>query len=231
MSQAGSLTNADVAVTLHITLATIVGMVPESTDSAVAWDALLSGLRSAANIHPLRQYYGRSHCSPGKSGRAVRFWAKPKKEHSMFSSEENELSALQTALAHSQSWIELHANQRQSLLNFFLIAVAFLFNAYVGALSSHRYLLAGTISLLGAAISFSFTAMDLRNRELTRAGEASLKEIQDRLASKCNLPTLRIIVAIDRPSHAWLSMGKLIRSIHAATGLVFIGVTAYAFFA
>lgn len=149
----------------------------------------------------------------------------------MFASEENELSALQVALTHSQAWIELHANQRQSLLNFYLIAVAFLFNAYVGALSIHRILLAGTISLLGAFISISFTAMDLRNRDLTRAGETPIREIEDRLAYKCGIPSLRIIAAIDRPRHAWLSMGKAIRNIHALTGLVFIGAAVYAFVA
>ncbi len=147
----------------------------------------------------------------------------------MFSSEKDELSALQAALAHSQSWVELHANQRQSLLNFFLIAVAFLFNAYVGALNGHRHALAGVISLLGAAISIGFTAMDLRNRELTRAGEVTLNDLEDRLACKCNLPSLRIVAAIDCPRRPWLSMGKLIRAIHTMTGIVFIGAAVYAF--
>lgn len=127
--------------------------------------------------------------------------------------------------------MELHANQRQSLLNFFLVAVAFLLNAYVGALSAHRAILAGTISFLGAAISISFTAMDLRNRDLTRAGEVTVREIEDRLASKSGMPSLRIIEAIGRPRHAWLSMGKVIRAIHALTGLVFISATVYAFVA
>lgn len=146
----------------------------------------------------------------------------------MFSSEENELEALQTALAHSQSWFELHANQRQNLLNFFLIAIAFLFNAYVGALSDHRYILAALISILGTAISLGFTMMDLRNRDLTRAGETSMKELEDRLASMCNIPSLRIIEAIDQPRRPWLSHGKIIRAIHVAVGLVFLGATAYA---
>jgi hypothetical protein len=146
----------------------------------------------------------------------------------MFSSEENELSALQAALAHSQAWVELHTNQRQSLLNFFLVAIAFLFNAYVSALIAHRAFLAEMIGLLGAVISFSFTAMDLRNRDLTRAGEATVREIEDRLAIKCAMPSLRIIEAVDQPRHVWLSMGKVIRTIHALTGLVFIGATIYA---
>lgn len=149
----------------------------------------------------------------------------------VFSSEENELAALQTALTHSQSWVELHANQRQNLLNFFLVAIAFLFNAYVGALSGHRYTLAAVISLLGAAISLSFTLMDLRNRDLTRAGEIAMRDLENCLARTHNMPTLRIMEAIDKPKHPWLSMGKLIRAIHIAVGVVFLGATIYALIA
>ena len=147
----------------------------------------------------------------------------------MFSSEENELAAFQVAMSHAQSWVELHANQRQNLLNFFLIAVAFLFNAYVAALSDHRYVLAGFISLLGATISAGFTLMDLRNRDLTRAGEVAVKDLEARLADIHNMPALRIIDAIDEPKHPWLSIGKLMRAIHSTVGLVFLGAAVYAF--
>jgi hypothetical protein len=143
-------------------------------------------------------------------------------------SEDNDLAVLQTALAHGQSWIELHTNQRQNLLNFFLVAVAFLFNAYVSSISAHRYALAGSIAFLGAFISLAFTAMDLRNRDLTRAGEVTVRDIEERLARKCSLPSLRIIEAIDLPRHPWLSIGKIIRSIHVCVGIVFLGVAIYA---
>lgn len=146
----------------------------------------------------------------------------------MFSSEGNEQAALQAALTHSQSWVELHANQRQNLLNFFLIAIAFLFNAYVGALNGHHAFLAAVISLLGVAISSSFTMMDLRNRDLTRAGEIAVRDLEDRLAHTNNMPSLRIMETIDEPRHPWLSIGKLIRAIHISVGLVFLGTSIYA---
>ena len=61
-----------------------------------------------------------------------------RRRRALFDTEESELDAVRATLTHAQSWIQLHANQRQNLLNFFLIAVAFLFNAYVGALVAHR---------------------------------------------------------------------------------------------
>lgn len=146
----------------------------------------------------------------------------------MFSTEENELSAQEVALDHCRSWVELHTTQRQNLLNFFLIAAAFLFNAYVVALDGHRNILAAVISLLGALISFGFTLMDLRNRDLTRAGESPIMELERRLAVRCNLPELRIQETVKRPRRPWLSMGKIIRAIHMTVGFIFFGATIYA---
>jgi hypothetical protein len=145
------------------------------------------------------------------------------------STDGNDFPALQASLSHAQSWVELHATQRQNLLNFFLVALAFLFNAYVSAISAHRYALAGVIGCLGALISLGFTAMDLRNRDLTRAGEAAMRDIEEILARACSVSSLKIIEAIDSPRHPWLSMGKIIRAIHISVGLVFIGVAIYAF--
>ena len=81
---------------------------------------------------------------------------------------------------------------------------------------------------MGALISFGFTLMDLRNRDLTRAGESPVMELERRMALKCNLPQLRIQEAINQPRRPWLSMGKIIRAIHVAVGLVFTGATIYA---
>jgi hypothetical protein len=147
----------------------------------------------------------------------------------VFAKEENEIALLQTAIEHSQSWLALHANQRQNLLNFFLIAIAFLFNAYVGAVNTHRNLVAAVIGLLGAAISVGFTAMDLRNRDLTRAGEDAVKDLENLLAHRLGKSSLRIIEHIDTPRHSWLSHGKIIRTIHIIVGIVFAAATIYAF--
>ena len=143
----------------------------------------------------------------------------------------DELPVLQVALEHASAWVELHANQRQNFLNFFLIAAAFLFNAYVGAITDHRRLLGALIALVGVVISVGFTAMDLRNRDLTRAGEAAMRDIENKIADKYDLPTFRIIAAIDTPRHPWMSIGQIIRSIHLAVAAIFIVATVYAFVA
>ena len=136
---------------------------------------------------------------------------------------------LDTSLTHARSWVELHTSQRQNLLNFYLVAVAFLFNAYVSALNAHHWLLAALISSVGWGTSIAFVLMDLRNRDLTRAGEAALKAIEERLAEIFQLPSMRISQSIEKPRHPLLSMGKLIRFIYSSVGIIFMATTIYAF--
>jgi hypothetical protein len=98
----------------------------------------------------------------------------------------------------------------------------------VTALDGHRYLLAAVISLVGALVSFGFTLMDLRNRDLTRAAESPIMELERRMALKCDLPQLRIQEAIGQPRQPWLSMGKIIRTVDIVVGLIFTGTMIYA---
>lgn len=140
----------------------------------------------------------------------------------------NESALLDIAITHARSWVELHTSQRQNLLNFFLVAVAFLFSAYVSAVDARRSFLAVLIALVGVVASLVFIAMDLRNRDLTQTGEAALQEIESRLAEKFQLPALRISEAVHKPRHPLLSMGKMIRSLYAAVGIVFVVAMIYA---
>lgn len=142
--------------------------------------------------------------------------------------DEDESALLDIAITHARSWVELHTSQRQNLLNFYLVAVAFLFSAYVSAVSAHHPFLAVLIGLVGTVASLVFVSMDLRNRDLTHAGETALKEIEGRLADRFQLPAIKISEAVEQPRHPLLSMGKMIRSLYAAIGIVFVVATIYA---
>ena len=146
----------------------------------------------------------------------------------MTSSEENDLAFLTTALNHAWAWFEVHAVQRQNFVNFFLIAVAFLSAAYVGALSGNLNGVAAAVCVVGVGISVAFFLLDLRNRELTRAGERPVRELEARLADAVGVASLRILEGIDRPRHAWISQGKIIRAIHSAAMICFIVAGCYA---
>ena len=121
----------------------------------------------------------------------------------------------------------IYATQRQNLFNFFLVASAFLFTAYVAALNGKKALLAATLAFLGALIAIGFTAMDLRNRDLTRA-ERAVRDLQTRLTPSLGLDSIRILDQVERPRHSWLSIGRIFRSINCIVGTIFIGAAIYA---
>jgi len=82
------------------------------------------------------------------------------------------------AQAYAWNWFALHAGQRLQLVNFWLIAVAFLATAFVQALSSHLVAVAVGVSLTGAVASLAFMRLDHRTRQLVQAGESALRHLE-----------------------------------------------------
>lgn len=71
------------------------------------------------------------------------------------------------------SWFALHAGQRLQLVNFWLVAVAFLASAYVQARSSHLFVIALGVSITGAVASLAFARLDGRTRQLVQVASAT----------------------------------------------------------
>lgn len=78
------------------------------------------------------------------------------------------------AQTYAWSWFALHAGQRLQLVNFWLVAVAFLASAFVQARSSHLFAVELGLSIIGAVASFAFMRLDVRTRQLVQAGESAL---------------------------------------------------------
>ena len=72
------------------------------------------------------------------------------------------------------NWFALHSGQRLQLVNFWLVAVAFLAAAFVQARSSHQVAVAFGVSLTGAVASLAFTRLDVRTRQLVQVAEEAL---------------------------------------------------------
>jgi hypothetical protein len=81
-------------------------------------------------------------------------------------------SALQQGYA--WNWFALHSGQRLQLVNFWLVAVAFLAAAFVQARSSHLVAIAFGVSLTGAVSSLAFMRLDVRTRQLVQVAEEAL---------------------------------------------------------
>ena len=82
------------------------------------------------------------------------------------------------AEAYAWNWFALHAGQRLQLVNFWLIAVAFLASAFVQARSDHLFAIAFGVSTTGAVSSLAFMLLDIRTRQLVRVAENALRHFE-----------------------------------------------------
>jgi len=79
------------------------------------------------------------------------------------------------AQTYAWSWFALHAGQRLQLVNFWLVAVAFLAAAYVQARSNHMVAIAFGVSVTGVVSSLAFVRLDVRTRQLVQVAENALR--------------------------------------------------------
>jgi len=102
----------------------------------------------------------------------------------------------EAALEHARRYFELHANQRMSLFNFFLL-LAGVFAAGLAALvqGSERLAILGVVlGLMLALVSFVFWKLDQRVSFLIKHAEAALSELEKRI------PEERVRLFLNEPA-------------------------------
>ncbi len=108
----------------------------------------------------------------------------------------NDLTDLRiAALEHSRALFAMHAGQRMQLVNFFIVAAAFLTGAFVNALapdSAPQNYVAAAISSVGVVVSVLFLFLEQRTKKLVKIGEGALKSLERGLADELKLDELRL---------------------------------------
>jgi hypothetical protein len=101
--------------------------------------------------------------------------------------------AVADGLDHAWAWFALHAGQRMQLINYFIVAVAFVTAAYAASVSAGRNWVAGAISAGGIILCVAFELLDVRTRQLVRLGEQALISLESCLAERANTPELNLV--------------------------------------
>jgi hypothetical protein len=83
------------------------------------------------------------------------------------------------ARGYAWNWFAMHAAQRVQLVNFWLVAVAFLAAAYVQSEISHVRPIGAGVAVIGVVASIAFQRLDVRTRELSQIAEDALREFED----------------------------------------------------
>lgn len=129
---------------------------------------------------------------------------------------------LKLALDHAWAWFTIHATQRLQAVNYFLIAAAFLFAAFVAAAKEPGLqFLAGFIALLGVIVSLLFYKIERRIRSLIHASEAALKPLQRRLADLTTIEQLTLAEKVEEPSKDGWAYSRVFKYLYSSAGGVF----------
>lgn len=130
--------------------------------------------------------------------------------------------SIKAALDHAWNWFALHAGQRMHTVNFFLIAAAFLANAYVLALRDKHYPVAAGVAALAVIIAMVFYRLETRVRELLKAGEAALRPSQTLLAQYAGNSSITILDRVEVPSAGIWAYSRVFRWLYGTTGIAFV---------
>jgi hypothetical protein len=84
----------------------------------------------------------------------------------------------EVAMNHAWSWFALHSAQRMQMINFYILAMAFLTAGYATVAAAGKYSVAVFIAMGGIAVSGLFNAFDARTRELVRGAEPALIRLE-----------------------------------------------------
>ena len=85
---------------------------------------------------------------------------------------------LHLKLDYAWNWFNLHASQRVTMFNYFLVASGILANAYGLLLREELWAVAAVAAGIGCIVSLISLGLDRRNRQLVKLGEEVLRDIE-----------------------------------------------------
>jgi Flp pilus assembly protein TadB len=136
------------------------------------------------------------------------------------------------AQAYAWNWFALHAGQRMQLVNFWLVAVAFLSAAFVQATTAKLTVVAVGVCVAGAVASIAFALLDARTRRLVQVAEAALRDLEDeRVAAGAHVSTQLVLAAETARGGGIFSYRFIIQSLQLTIAALFVAAAFYALLA
>src|SRR5574341_409125 len=115
-------------------------------------------------------------------------------------------------------------------MSFFFVTVAFIMAGYGAALNAKYPIVAVVVAALGAVLCVWFNRLDIRTKELVRAGESALRASQRRLANLSSIPDMALLDLVETPKRSFSSYSFLLNTIHSIMFGFFAASAAYALF-
>jgi hypothetical protein len=112
--------------------------------------------------------------------------------------------------AYAWNWFALHSGQRLQLVNFWLVAVAFLATAYVQSEIDHARAIASGVALVGAIASVAFQRLDVRTRQLTQVAESALQELEQEWIAQGASESVALALRSQEARQSWFDSYRVI---------------------
>jgi hypothetical protein len=132
------------------------------------------------------------------------------------------------AHAYAWNWFSIHAGQRLQLVNFWLVAVAFLAAAFVQSEISHERAIAASVALIGACASVAFQRLDARTRQLSQIAEDALLAFEDEWVAQGASNLIALVRRSSEVQASWTDSYRLIiQGLQLLAALVFVAALIY----
>jgi hypothetical protein len=132
------------------------------------------------------------------------------------------------AQTYAWNWFALHAGQRLQLVNFWLIAVAFLASAFVQARASHLIPISVGVSVTGVLASLAFLRLDVRTQQLIQVAENALAHLEQELEVDGQNGVVQLVQAsVQMPRSRIDSYRIIIRGLQLSVAVLFALAAVY----
>ena len=126
------------------------------------------------------------------------------------------------------SWFALHAGQRLQLVNFWLIAVAFLASAYVQARANHLISISLGVSATGVIASLAFWRLDVRTQQLVQVAENALEHLERSYEAEGSIGATQLVRASAQMPRSRIDSYKvIIRGLQLSVAVLFALAAVY----
>lgn len=148
---------------------------------------------------------------------------------------ERDLSLHQTRFEYAWRWFEIHARQRVTMFNFFLLSTGILANAYGILFREELYWQAAIVAVIGAFAGLVSYFLDVRNSQLVNMGEKGLKRVEkehlELFSVEGQSRTELAILSTERQPVFWQQHKWLIRSLEVVAVIGYSGAATHSVFA
>ena len=149
---------------------------------------------------------------------------------------ERDQTLLRLKFDYAWRWFSLHAKQRVTMFNYFLVASGILANAYGVLLREQLYGPGLAVAVIGSFACLVLIGLDFRNHRLVKLSEDVLREIEQRhlfqpgaQSPHDDSPDYGILYRDSRFESPWFLKHKLlIRALEGVGAVGFFGAALYA---